>query len=299
MKYRENECIERLAEYATKALLYEVAATPKPGLVDRANNGAHQDMDFYTFLDSSVRLQGYFYKIASVVDEKYKNSTLNFLSSEMIFSEIKNLGIKAEEQMLDSTNGVNTHKGAIFSIGLIVSAAAEIFCIYGSRLNVEEWISKLRNRVSEYISPELGNHFKSINEPITYGEEQYLKYGLTGARGEAASGFSTVFSYGLPALEEALMEGLNINEAMVQALLNLMCHVEDSNVIGRHNPQLLALSKDKACEVIRMGGMKTTEGIEAVYEYDGWCIEKNISHGGCADLLAVTVLIWMLKNDLT
>ena len=128
--------MERIVDYALKALLYEVAATPKPGLVDRSNNGAHDDMDFYTFLDSTVGLRHYFSAIVHYIKEQYKITSKSmsipkgvYLKGNEIFSGLKDLGQQAEAEMKQATKGINTHKGAIYALGLLVAAATETFIV--------------------------------------------------------------------------------------------------------------------------------------------------------------------------
>ena len=289
-----------ISELAVKALLYEVSATPKPGLVDRNNNGAHRDMDFYTFIDSSVGLGQYFFKIVAFILDKYQAvpEPKKFLKPDVFFSDLQKMGIDAEAKMFSETHNVNTHKGAIYALGLISCAVSEWLCIHGKLpTSHRQFIEAITDRVSTYIKPVVTQQLSSVKEANTYGEVQYLKLGLTGARGEAASGYISAKKWGLPVLEEALSKGMSLNDAMIQALLLLICHLDDSNVIGRHNYEMLESSKAKARSVIEAGGIYTEAGKNAIEQYDLWCIEHYVSHGGCADLLAVSVYLKLLSDQ--
>ncbi|GAU78266.1 triphosphoribosyl-dephospho-CoA synthase [Fusibacter sp. 3D3] len=289
-----------ISEIAVKALLYEVSATPKPGLVDRINNGAHHDMNFYTFIDSSISLGQYFIKIVQLVMNKYAAvpELKTFLEPVEFFGDLQVLGIEAESQMFKETHHVNTHKGAIYALGLITCAVSEWLCVHRELpKDRQKFIEEITERVSIYIKPVALNQLTSVKLASTYGEIQYRVLGLTGARGEAASGYLSAKKWGLPIIEEALSKGMSLNDAMVQALLVLICHLDDSNVIGRHDYETLELSRAKARSVLEAGGVYTASGQNAIKAYDLWCIEHYISHGGCADLLAVSIYLKLLSDQ--
>ncbi|MCD4714925.1 MAG: triphosphoribosyl-dephospho-CoA synthase [Clostridiales bacterium] len=285
----------KVVDYALKALLYEVAATPKPGLVDRANNGAHSDMDFYTFLDSSVELRHYFEAIAQYIKGQYnhKNESKTLHEGDMIFSGLKTLGIQAEQDMKKATGGINTHKGAIYALGLLVAAVTELELYNTGKLQIED----VTARVSEYVGPSLEKEFIENDHTSSYGVIQYRTLGMLGARGEAYRGFETVRTKGLPALESGLKMGLSINDAMIGSLLAIIADLEDSNVIGRHSPMILKESQAFAKSILEVGAMTTEKGREMISQYDEWCIAHRISHGGSADLVAVALFLYWIKNN--
>jgi triphosphoribosyl-dephospho-CoA synthase len=285
----------KVVDYALKALLYEVAATPKPGLVDRANNGAHSDMDFYTFLDSSVELRHYFEAIAQYIKGQYnhKNESKTLHEGDMIFSGLKTLGIQAEQDMKKATGGINTHKGAIYALGLLVAAVTELELYNTGKLQIED----VTARVSEYVGPSLEKEFIENDHTSSYGVIQYRTLGMLGARGEAYRGFETVRTKGLPALESGLKMGLSINDAMIGSLLAIIADLEDSNVIGRHSPMILKESQAFAKSILEVGAMTTEKGREMISQYDQWCIAHRISHGGSADLVAVALFLYWIKNN--
>ncbi len=285
----------KVVDYALKALLYEVAATPKPGLVDRANNGAHSDMDFYTFLDSSVELRHYFEAIAHFIIDQYghKNESKTLHEGEVIFSGLKTLGIQAEQDMKKATGGINTHKGVIYALGLLVAAVTELELYNSGKLKIED----VTSRVSEYVGPSLEKEFIENDHTSAYGIIQYRTLGMLGARGEAYRGFETVRTKGLPALELGLEKGQSINDAMIGALLAIISDLEDSNVIGRHSPMVLKESQAFAKSILEVGAMTTEKGREMIEHYDQWCIAHRISHGGSADLVAVALFLFWIKNN--
>ncbi|MBS7525081.1 triphosphoribosyl-dephospho-CoA synthase [Fusibacter paucivorans] len=283
---------EKIMESAIRALLYEVSATPKPGLVDRLNNGAHNDMDFFSFIDSSVALHTYFYKIKEAIAALYRQwRTLP--PAEAVFQKLVPLGIDAEAKMKQATGGVNTHKGAIYALGLLTSASLECLYLHGCCE-----IPKILKRVSDYVAPTLEKDFAHQKEALklSYGQIQYEQMGLLGARGEAYHQYASATEVGIPMLETALERGCDINRAMLHALIGLMASVMDSNVIGRHNVEMLKASQCRANEVLEMGSVFTIEGMAAITAYDQWCIDSYVSHGGCADLLAVSVYLHFVKE---
>lgn len=290
--------IDKITEIALKSLLYEVAATPKPGLVDRHSNGAHTDMDFFTFMDSSISLRTYFEEIKHAIINIYGSTSETLCDAEVVFKTIKPLGIDAEKKMLSCTKGVNTHKGAIYALGLLVASATELELSHGIQ-NVcgNERISYITERASQYVLPHMDIEFSSGENYRNYGVDQFKKYGLLGARGEAASGFFHARVVGLKALENAITSGLSQNDAMVQSLLSIISSLEDSNVIGRRDRTILAISQAKAAYILELGGMHTKAGVDELNTYCQWCIAENISHGGSADLLVVTLFLYFIKQE--
>jgi len=274
---------------ALRSLVYEVSATPKPGLVDRNNSGAHSDMDFFTFLDSSCVLGETFYHctIAGIEHDGDITTLLN---------EIRPIGLRGEKKMFSITNDVNTHKGLVFSLGILCAA---IGYLYQKKPN-HNWSSddicnQVRCMTEGLVDRELKN--KEFNRQLTYGEELYVKYGITGIRGEVASGFETVRKYGLPIFKELMeSEAGSLNDRMVQVLVHLMAHSEDSNILGRHNMEMLERVQNYAKKIIELGGIFSEEGFRAIKELDKWCIKHWVSPGGSADLLAVTIMLYFSER---
>ncbi len=277
-----------ISSLATKSMIYEVAVSPKPGLVDRFNSGAHKDMDFFTFIDSSMILTNYFYKCTMAGIEFDEDDYA------LLLKIIRPLGIDAEKHMFEATKGVNTHKGLVFSLGIISAASGNLYAQNDS-INIKaEEISVLVKKIANGITLELENA-KSKESP-TYGEKLYIEYGVKGIRGEVEDGFNTVLKYSLPGLRDLINTGNHINDILVQVLLNLMAYTEDSNILGRHDMKTLKFVKEKANTALSHGGYLKPYGKLFVEEMDKYFIDKNISPGGAADLLAITIMLYMIEN---
>jgi len=286
----EVEFIRMVNEAALKSILYEVAATPKPGLVDRRNSGAHNDMDFFTFMASSAALSGVFVQCA---EEGLRYSSNDYKG---LLERLRPIGINAEERMLKATSGVNTHKGLIFSLGIICAAAGSIYRdIRRPLITGGEISSRVKDMTVGLSERELKGLDK--RKPLTTGEKLYIRYGVKGIRGQVESGFESVTKTPMKVLKEMLNEAsISLNDALVHVLLHLMLVVEDSNVIGRHGLEALDYVRECAQRALAAGGMMTTVGKEYIYQMDRDFINKDISPGGAADLLAVTIMMYLMEN---
>lgn len=267
----------RVGEAARRALLFEVEATPKPGLVDRENSGAHTDMDISHFRRSAEALEGYF---ADCVRIGMKTRGASY---EEVFEPLRCVGIEAEAAMCAATGGVNTHKGAIFILGLLACAAGRAGEGAG-----REAVFEISAGLGAIPLAELER--MKIEDARTGGERQYLQYGLTGARGEAAQGFPHVRNVVLPALKEARDRGEDENAAALYALVRLMAVVEDSNVLRRAGREGIEHMHMCAQELLGRG-----VGEEALRRMNADFIRRNISPGGCADLLAAARFIELIE----
>lgn len=253
----------RTAQCAQRALLYEAITTPKPGLVDCNNQGAHRDMDLFSFAASVSVLGGYF------------EECVRLGCSEAPLEQLQHAGILAERAMLDAA-GANTHKGAIFSLGILC-------CAMGRSGEGAGW-----DAVMDHAA-DIGRFFlQQMNErssDMTHGEKQYRQYGLSGARGEAAAGFPSVKA-ALAVLEAALAQGASCADAGKEALLHLMACVADSNVIHRGGMEGQAWVQEQAGLLLQNGWTD-----EELLVLDAEMIRRNLSPGGSADLLAAA---WFL-----
>ena len=273
----EEEDSGAIAGAAQRALLTEVSAAPKPGLVDRLDPGAHRDMDLLTFVDSSVALSPWLRRFALC------GIRGRALAPEALFTQLRWLGIQAERDMFAATGGVNTHKGLIFSMAILCGGLGRL---WGGPWTLEE-LADLCGRIA---APALGDLTSAGGKARrTHGEELYLRAGVTGIRGEMAAGFPSVRAWGLPALRRALDRGRSLNDSAVEALLSLMAHVEDTNVLARAGGEEARLVRREAAEALaRMEREGTTA---AAADLNRSFIHRNISPGGCADLLALTLLL--------
>jgi triphosphoribosyl-dephospho-CoA synthase len=284
-----EQWIQTISQKALLALLYEVSASPKPGLVDRFNQGAHQDMDFFTFMASSAALSNYF---NDCVTEGIKYSGKD---PKQLFQALRSIGIEAEKAMFAATNNVNTHKGLIFSLGIICAAAS--CCMMESQnkiIDTEKICTKVSKMTQGLCLRELTLLKKTVN--LTYGEKLYVNYGLKGIRGEVENGFPTVRNYSLPVLKKLKsLSNISINDIYVQTLFHLMAVNEDTNIVARHNLETLERVHLYAQRVLDAGGMLTQEGVQMIDKLDKEFIRRNISPGGSADLLAVTIMFDLLS----
>ena len=257
---------EEISRLAVQSLLCEVYATPKPGLVDQKGSGSHRDMDLFTFLSSAASLWPYFRRCAALGSESD--------APEALFPKLRQAGLEAEETMLRATGGVNTHKGAIFTLGLLCGAAG--------MLSPEDWNPEVLCSLCAQMTHGLTQRELGKKEaPRTAGERIYQQHGIPGARGQAEAGFPGAL-LGLKALETCLAEGLSLNDALCRSLLAIMAATPDTNLIHR-------------------GGMEAQNWVWEILTTDpdpaSLCPEfekRNLSPGGSADLLAAACFLHFL-----
>ena len=281
---------EWIGKCAWNALIEEVDTTPKPGLVDLYSNGAHTDMDAAAFRRSADALRPFFVKMA--------REGLSFDgSAQELFMGLRGVGMDAEQAMYEATHGVNTHKGAIFTFGIFCAAAGR--CVKEQRaitaLGLLEMEQEMTVRV---LTAELEKLRGSIRTPgiETHGERNLHRYGTAGCRGEAIEGYPGVFGIALPVLRAGLADGRDWNRVKLQALLTLMAHTEDSNILSRHNPAVLEAVQEEMREFLRCGGAYREDAVRLLEEMDADYSRRGISAGGCADLLAAAVFILELTE---
>ncbi|CAM3614752.1 2-(5''-triphosphoribosyl)-3'-dephosphocoenzyme-A synthase [Vibrio aerogenes CECT 7868] len=279
-----------VAELAYHAMFVEVHLTPKPGLVDLLTNGAHNDMDVPLFEASATAIRPYLMR--------FLDAGLQFSSqaADGLLSVLRPVGLEAEQAMFAATNGVNTHKGMIFGLGLICGA---IGWLRGKGLTVNAlYISRTIKRCCDcLVMDELKRRcHQSTNKPAaaeTHGEFLYREYGLTGARGEAASGYHTIISHSLPAYEQAIADGYSVEQALWQTMLVLMANNEDTNVVSRGGMHGLRFVRTAAQSLLSQGGCASPDLEASLIQLDKIFTEKRLSPGGSADLLAMT---WLLSQ---
>ena len=281
-EYFKGKSADVAASCAVRALLYEVSATPKPGLVDRKNSGSHRDMDFFTFLDSSAALIPCFRDFFCI---GWENSTL---PDQQLFDRLRFSGQEAERRMFSATKGINTHKGLIFASAIVLGAlgslcAKELTAIDSSRI-----LEKCRT---------LGAcSLVDFNHTLdTAGGCIHSAYGLTGARGEAAAGFPAAITIGLPALKAWLANGMTLNDASALALLAILSKTDDTNMIHRGGVELARQSKAEAETILSQITPDTF--LKILDELDQSFIQKHLSPGGCADILAISLMFLFLETS--
>lgn len=271
-----REDARQIGVWATQSLLDEVCTTPKPGLVDRRNNGSHRDMDIFTFMASAAALTPYFQSCAEI------GIKTAFCAPDESFRQLRAAGLRAEQDMYTATNDVNTHKGAIFTIGILCGAAGRLW-------------NPVRNQSAAQLCREVSIMTKRAMEEdlrrcsgSTVGQRLYRQSGIPGIRGEVANGLPSVEKIGLPAYRACLESGLDRNAAGAITLLHLIANVEDTNMISRGGLEVAAMAAAEAAGLLKDGHQPTMAEIE---ELDGRFIERNLSPGGCADLLAAVYFV--------
>ena len=268
--YFEEKIADDIASKAIRSLLYEVSVTPKPGLVDRVNNGAHSDMDFYTFLDNTAALSPYF-RTCALAGLRSAGET-----PERLFQRLQFLGKRAEADMAEATSGVNTHKGAIFSLGVLCGAAGRVL------ENYRGCSVPALCRMSASIVSNAMKAYVQDTRP------------LRGARLETASGFETVQRVSLPMLRRQIAGGASENEAGIAVLLRLLAAVEDTNLCRRGGVSAQQYVSEAVSAHFQGDGMTDMAFAAAL---DEAMIERNLSPGGCADLLAITFFLYFMENE--
>lgn len=262
---------ENLAVMAVQALIEEAELTPKPGLVDRESSGSHQDMSIKLMIKSAKSLEPSFRKIAKV---SYKRAP-----SQELREEIAVIGRQGEIDMFQATGGINTHKGAIWALGLLISSAA---------MNPEETSS---DRIA--LSAGKLALFPDRNRPqqMTNGTKVKEKYGVNGALGEAQSGFPHIRNIALPVLYASRKRDIAEDLCRLNVLIALMASLNDTCILHRGGPQALSLTKELSAEIMVSGGVSTQTGWKVLRELDQSLYKFNASPGGSADLLAATLFL--------
>lgn len=277
--FRETD-IKNTADLVNKALLEELYTTPKPGLVDRNNNGSHKDMDISSFERSAGALYPFWKEFVRTGMETAS------MPPQKSFDMLRQTGIEAEKAMLKATGGVNTHKGAVFIFGLVCGAAGRLWSAEEALPMPEAICAECRRMAADAMKRDWEKVSETPEKELSYGQKLYLEYGIKGARGEAETGFSSVLEHSLPVFESALAEGKGREQAAVEALLSLIALGTDSNMI--HRAGLEASEKAAAEASVLLAGnapdlMEKTEALDRSF------IAANMSPGGCADLLALTL----------
>lgn len=270
-----------IGHLASMALQTELDTTPKPGLVDRNDNGAHRDMDHALMQRSIQALHPYFVRLAQ----------LGFTDKQPCHDEIVNIGIEAEREMFKATGGVNTHKGALFSIGLAaVALAGEAFC----RITQAERCGTMAyNDVNSKQIQSLSNSIASLARLFpdtngTHGSKAKANNILKGALDNARDGYTQLFKAWLPFYIDRIAEGDNY--ALHKTLLRIMCDLDDTNIVYRTSIETMQEVKTEARKMLDT--YRNIVNFEAALQaMNTDYIHRNISPGGSADMLSLVVFL--------
>jgi triphosphoribosyl-dephospho-CoA synthase len=266
---------EGIAARAHGALLAELHTWPKPGLVSAVDSGSHHDMDCATFEASADSLRGYFRDIAMA----------GARGEEM--RALRALGMAAERAMMAATGGVNTHRGAIFGLGLLCAAA-------GYRA-----ATKASGTLGQAVARRWGRDILGGPRPLgSHGMSVLLRYGAGGARAEAANGFPSVYRIALPALRQAPRGRPSDPQARaVQALFALMARVQDTNLLHRGGTDGICWARDSARGFLARGGVGRPAWRQDALQIHRRFVTRGLSPGGCADLLAMALFVDGMEHD--
>lgn len=291
---------------AQKALLTEVLLTPKPGLVDQKNQGAHTDMNLETFFASTAALGEVFSELFLA---GYIQASCHEGSIDGLLPVLKGIGLRGETVMYETTQGINTHKGLIFSIGILCGTLG--WYVKRNFTNSKEYdyanmqfsrvqLTELQYLVQELCANLVTNELTALGKKqTTYGEDLYQRYKCTGARGEAEKGFPSAFSAMdmlLSLLSSQYISNDVFENAALQTLMVIMKDFTDTNVLGRADMSGLHFVQQSADSYIAAGGVYTDSGFEKLSRIDKEFIEKHISPGGAADTLATAFFLMFLHK---
>jgi triphosphoribosyl-dephospho-CoA synthase len=256
---------QQIGRAATLALYDELALSPKPGLVTLTDRGSHDDMDANTFMRSLFALRSYFVRIAELG------------AAGAPFEALEQCGIAAEARMLAATGGVNTHRGAIFMLGLLCASAGAL-AAQGERPTPEGLRSVLERRWGDALA-------RRATRPSTLpGGIAARLLGLRSASAEAALGFPTLFDTAVPALRAGAARGLPRQAAQLDALFAVIAVLDDSNLAHRGGLAGLRFAQAAAQGFLATGG--AAQGLDAAQAIAAEFVRRKLSPGGAADTLA-------------
>ena len=269
-----------LARQVLQALLDEATLTPKPGLVDLRSRGAHLDLNWALMCHSACVLQPVFEAMAGAGEHSENDGLLR--------QRIGTIGRLGESVMMAATGGVNTHRGAIWALGLLVTAAAQQGA-RGASLAPAAVAARAGAlaRLTDHGAPQdTGNK----------GELACRQYHVGGARGQARAGFPHVIDIGLPALRASRARGDSETTARLNSLLAIVATLDDTCVLSRGGVAALTALQAGAATVLAAGGAGTRAGTRALLALEADVLALNVSPGGAADLLAATLFLDSLEE---
>ncbi len=255
-----------LAEHALRA---EAMLTPKPGLVDGRGGGAHHDMNLPTLLTSATALLAPIAACAAAATCLPMGRDLR--------AAIGVIGRDGEQRMLAATGGVNTHRGALWALGLLAAGIAATGTVAGA--------------------PGFAARLAGVDDPAaaarapSHGTRARHRFGATGARGEARRGFPHAVHVALPMLHAGRTAGRDEHLARTDALLASMSRLEDTCLLHRAGPRGLRAVRAGAAAVLRAGGSGTAGGGAALDRLDRLCRHRRLSPGGSGDVLAAALFL--------
>lgn len=256
----------RLGRIAVASLHAELACAPKPGLVTPFDSGSHDDMDAGTFMRSLFALRGYFVAIAEAG------------ARDAPFDQLRQLGIAAEAGMLRATHGINTHRGAIFSLGLLTAQAARLHRRHGHAASADAVCLGVREWAGHLLDAPL--------DPASHGQRARARFQIAGVREQAAEGYPVLREIALPTLRDALARGWPREAALAQTLMQLIARIDDLNLLHRGGVEGLRRAQQLARAFLADGGAGQARWRNELSRIGEAFVADRLSPGGSADLLA-------------
>jgi triphosphoribosyl-dephospho-CoA synthase len=269
-----------LATLARQALIAEAELTPKPGLVDRRGAGAHSDLSLNIMQLSARAIEPYFHEMASI--------SVGARPTQGIREQLAAIGRDAERAMFRATGGTNSHKGAIWVLGLLASAGA----MQDDENPTASEIATTARAIASFED-------RTAPRLVSHGDVVANRYGASGARGEALRGFPHVVDIGLPTLRLGRTSGATEHVARLDALLSIIARLDDTCLLYRGGTDALTTAKKNALAVERAGGVGTQIGQQQLALLDRRLLNLKVSPGGSADLFAATLFLDAIERKQT
>lgn len=270
--YNFSDEIAWMAALGRQALIAQAELTPKPGLVDRRGVGVHTDLSLEIMRSSALAIEPYFRQMACTSRRRQP--------SQLMRERLSEIGRDAEQTMFRTTGGANSHKGAIWILGLLISAAA----MQDEKTASAQSIATTARDIASFQDRGAPQH-------RTHGDFVARRYGVAGARGEAFRGFPHVIDIGLPMLRMRRARGAKEQVARLDALLGIMSYLDDTSLLYRGGTNALLAAKKGAISVGIVGGCGTAIGRHYLQCLDDELLELKVSPGGSANLLAATMFL--------
>jgi len=261
----------RIDALCLAALHHEAMAWPKPGLVTPRDSGSHRDMDIRTFVASIGALDGAFAAMAEAG------------ADDAPLARLRDIGIAAELRMRAATAGVNTHRGAIFNLGLLAAAAALRAARPARYRGLDCGTVVARRWGADIVAAR-------ATSPGTHGNAVFREHAVGGARAEAAGGFQSVYGIGLPALRQLRAAGADDDAALVGCLMALIARIDDTNLLWRAGADGLAHARASAQAFVDAGSVCAPDWIARLEHIHADFVARRLSPGGSADLVAATLV---------
>jgi triphosphoribosyl-dephospho-CoA synthase len=263
---------QTLARLAREALIAEAELTPKPGLVDRRGSGAHHDLSLDIMRRSACVIEPFFVEMAQ--------TAAGHQPGQLLRERLAKIGRRAESAMFEATGGSNTHKGAIWALGLLLASAS----MHGTRSMRATAIAATAGRIAVYAD-------RAAPVLVSHGQRVLRQYGISGAREEAQRGFPHVVQVGLPMLRRRRRTGVAESAARLDVLLCIMRQLNDTCLLYRGGKEALRTVQEGASGVLQAGGAATDSGMQQLLALDRELMAQHLSPGGSADLLAATLFL--------